>query len=304
MFFHAPVYRHLVTRILSEYGGRDEIGEGDVFVSNHPYDGGLPHVSDMAFIAPIFANGAIVAFSGSIAQKADVGGTVAGPTSANATELFHEGLLVPPIKMWDSGRLLADVERIILANSRQPELVRGDMRAQIAITRMGAERVKELCGRFGADVVTGAFALILKGAGEALRNAVRRLPKGPASAEGVLDSDGVELEKPIKLAVTITAQDGIATFDFSACGPQAKGPVNLRPSMVEACVFYSLLGSLDPKLEFNDGMRDAVEIVVAPRTIANASPPAPVSNNQMVNLKLVDVTLQSMSQLNPICGLR
>ncbi len=103
MFFHAPVYRHLVTRILSEYGGRDEIGEGDVFVSNHPYDGGLPHVSDMAFIAPIFANGAIVAFSGSIAHKADVGGTVAGSTSANATELFHTAAGFLP--MWSESSL-------------------------------------------------------------------------------------------------------------------------------------------------------------------------------------------------------
>jgi N-methylhydantoinase B len=297
MFFHAPVYRHLVGRILQDYG--NEIREGDVFVCNHPYDGGLPHVSDMAFVAPIFADGANVGFSGSIAHKADVGGTVSGSTSANATELYHEGLLVPPVKIWDSGRFLSDVERIILANTRQPELVRGDMRAQTAVTRMGAERVKELCRRYRAEVVTGAFAAILNGAGEALRDAIRRLPGHSASAEGFLDSDGVDVDKPIKLAVTITARDGIAVFDFSASGPQARGPVNLRPSMVEACVFYCLLGSLDPKLEFNDGMRDSVTIVLSPRTITNADPPSPVSNYQMVNLKLVDVILEAMSHLKP-----
>ena len=106
MFFHAPVYRHLVGRILEVYGaGRDgrTIEDGDVFVSNHPYDGGLPHVSDMAFVAPVFADGRIVAFAGSIAHKADVGGAVAGSTSANATEIFHEGLLVPPVKIWAQG---------------------------------------------------------------------------------------------------------------------------------------------------------------------------------------------------------
>ena len=153
MFFHAPVYRHLVGRILELYapGAKaSAIQDGDVFVSNHPYEGGLPHVSDMAFVAPVFADGAIVAFAGSIAHKADVGGTVAGSTSANATEMFHEGVLVPPIKIWDAGRALPDIERFILANSRQPELVRGDMHAQIAVTEMGAARVKELCGRFGA----------------------------------------------------------------------------------------------------------------------------------------------------------
>src|SRR5215475_2933868 len=116
MFFHAPVYRHLVGRILDVYGKTNAIGEGDVFVSNHPYEGGLPHVSDMAFVAPVFADGQIVAFSGSIAHKADVGGAVPGSTSANATELYQEGVLIPPIKIWDAGRALADIERLILAN--------------------------------------------------------------------------------------------------------------------------------------------------------------------------------------------
>ena len=99
MFFHAPVYPHLVKRILALYGNGG-IKDGDVFVSNHPYEAGMPHVSDMAFIAPIFAAAELVAFSGSIAHKADVGGAVPGSTSANATEMYHEGILLPPIKIW------------------------------------------------------------------------------------------------------------------------------------------------------------------------------------------------------------
>ena len=176
MFFHAPVYRHLVGRILKVYGTAGAIHEGDVFVSNHPYEGGLPHVSDMAFVAPVFADGKIVAFSGSIAHKADVGGAVPGSTSANATEMFHEGLLLPPVKIWDGGEPQPDIERIILTNSRQPALMRGDIHAQIAVTQMGAARVKELCGRFGAGTVTDAFAAILKGAADELRAAIARLP--------------------------------------------------------------------------------------------------------------------------------
>src|SRR5437667_2561187 len=238
MFFHAPVYRHLVGRILAVYGahGNDPasaIAEGDVFVSNHPYEGGLPHVSDMAFIAPVFADGQLVAFAGSIAHKADVGGAVPGSTSANATEMFHEGLLVPPVKIWEAGRPQGDIERIILTNSRQPALMRGDIHAQIAVTQMGAARVKELCARFGSATVTDAFAAILKGAADELRAAIARLPEGSSSAEGFLDSDGIELDKPIKLAVTVAIKDAIARFDFSGSDPQAKGPVNLRPSMVE-----------------------------------------------------------------------
>jgi N-methylhydantoinase B len=302
MFFHAPVYRHLVGRILALYGrdGRNRtIAEGDVFVSNHPYEGGLPHVSDMAFVAPVFADGEIVAFAGSIAHKADVGGAVAGSTSANATEMFQEGLLLPPIKIVDAGVAQTDIEHIILCNSRQPALMRGDIHAQIAVTQMGAARIKDLCGRFGARTVTDAFAAILKGAADELRAAIARLPAGESSAEGLLDSDGVVVDKPVKLAVTVTIKDGVAHFDFSNSDPQARGPVNLRPSMVEACVFYSLIGCLGPNLHFNDGMRDVVRLTYAPRTVTNAEPPAPVSNYQMVNLKLVDVILEALAHFHP-----
>ncbi len=299
MFFHAPVYRHLVGRILETYGKAGAISEGDVFVSNHPYEGGLPHVSDMAFVAPVFADGEIVAFAGSIAHKADVGGAVPGSTSANATEMYHEGLLLPPVKIWEGGQRVPDIERIILTNSRQPELVRGDIHAQIAVTQMGAARVKELCERFSAATVTDAFAAILKGSADELRTALAKLPPGESSAEGLLDNDGVVLDKPVKLAVTIAIKDGIASFDFSGSDPQARGPVNLRPSMVEACVFYALIGSLGPNLHFNDGMRDVVRLKFAPRTVVNADPPAPVSNYQMVNLLLVDVILDALARFVP-----
>jgi N-methylhydantoinase B len=301
MFFHAPVYRHLVGRVLAVYGADvdNAIRAGDVFVSNHPYEAGLPHVSDMAFVAPVVAGEEIVAFAGSIAHKADVGGTVAGSTSANATEMYHEGLLIPPIKILDAGRPLPDIERLILGNSRQPALVRGDMHAQIAVTQMGTARVKELCARFGAETLCEAFAAILQSAADGLRAAIAKLPPGMvSSAEGFLDSDGITVDRPIKLAVTVAVEGGGVVFDFSACDPQARGPVNLRPSMVEACVFYCLIGCLDPRLAFNDGMRDVVRFVFAPRTVTNAEPPAAVSNYQMVNLKLVDVILEALSRFH------
>jgi N-methylhydantoinase B len=298
MFFHAPVYRHLVTRILALYRD-DRIKDGDVFVSNHPYEAGMPHVSDMAFVAPIFAGGEIIGFAGSIAHKADVGGAVPGSTSATATEMYHEGLLVPPVKIWAQGKPLPDIERIILTNSRQPVLMRGDIHAQIAATQMGVERVKELAARFGAGALTQAFAATLKGATEELRAALAKLPEGTSYVEGFLDSDGIEIDKPIKLAVAVTIKDGLAHFDFTKCDPQAKGPVNLRPSMAEACVFYSLIGSLGPDIAYNDGMREVVRITYAPRTIVNADPPSPVSSYQMVNLALADVIIEALAHFNP-----
>lgn len=303
MFFHAPVYRYLVGRILELYNSQDgepgDICEGDVFVCNHPYEGGLPHVSDMAFVAPVFSGGRIVAFTGSIAHKADVGGTNPGSTSANATEIFQEGLLLPPMKIWDKGVLLNDVERLILANTRQPVLVCGDMNAQIAVTHHGAVRVKDLCERFGAQTLMDAFAAILNGAAAELRSRIAKLPSGSASAEGFIDNDGVVIGKSIKLAVKINIADGMAEFDFSNSDPQTRGPLNLRPSMIEACVFYTLIGSLGPNLHFNDGMNDCIKLILKENTITNASAPAAVSNYQQVNLKLVDVLLEAMAHFAP-----
>jgi N-methylhydantoinase B len=297
MFFHAPVYRHLVGKILERFG--DDVGDGDMFVCNHPYEGGLPHVSDMAFVAPIFSGATLVGFAGSIAHKADVGGTMPGSTSASATEIFQEGLLLPPVKIYSRGVFNADLERLILANSRQPELVRGDMHAQMAATQMGAARILETCERFGAAAVMDAFAALLAGAAEELRAAIKALPDGEASAEGFMDNDGVELDRPVRFAVTVRVENGEITFDFTKSDRQAKGPMNLRPSMVEACVFYSLIGALDPKLHFNDGMREVVRFEYAPNTITNASAPAPVSSYQAANLKLVDVILEALAPFRP-----
>ena len=305
MFFHAPVYRHLVGRVLDVYGpkGDNSLRDGDVFVCNHPYEGGMPHVSDMAFVAPVFApkaaGGGLIAFTGSIAHKADIGGTVPGSTSATATEIFHEGLLLPPVRICDGGTFSADLERIILANSRQPELVRGDMRAQIAVTAGGVTRVQEFATRFGSETLTGAFAAILSGSAEALRERVKVLPEGTAEAEGFMDSDGIDVDKPVRLHCKIDIKDGTVTFDFSKSDPQARGPINLRPSMCEACGFYALIGALGPDLHFNDGMRDVARFVYAPRTVTNASPPAPVSSYQATNLKLVDVILEALAHFVP-----
>ena len=298
MFFHAPFYKHFVDRTVALYG-TGGLADGDVVVSNHPYEAGVPHVSDMAFVSPIFSGGELVGFAGSCAHKADIGGMIPGSTSASATEIYHEGLVLPPVKIATGHDYDDDLERLILTNSRQPELVRGDMRAQIAATVMGVRRMQDHCARFGVATVTGAFAGILQSAAEEMRAAIAALPDGEASADGYMDDDGVDLDRGVYFAVTVRKEGRAITFDFSKSQPQARGPVNLRPSMVEACVFYSLIGCLGPAMQFNDGMRDVVEFVYAPRTITNAESPAPVSSYQKANLRLTDVILEALATFNP-----
>ena len=222
----------------------------------------------MAFVAPVFADGEIVAFSGSIAHKADVGGAVPGSTSANATEMYHEGLLLPPIKIWDGGSALPDIERIILTNSRQPALMRGDIHAQIAVTQMGAARVKELCERFGARHGDRRLRRDPQGrrrrAARGHRQAAggrSRPPKGCSTATASWSTSRSSSPSPSRSRTASRASISPNS------DPQARGPVNLRPSMVEACVFYSLIGSLgpEPALQRRHARRGAAHVRAAHR---------------------------------------
>ena len=222
MFFHAPVYRHLVGKIWSVTARIS--APATCLSAIIPTRAGCRTYPIWRSSPRSSAARPLVGFAGSIAHKADVGGTMPGSTSASATEIFQEGLLLPPVKIYARGVFNGDLERLILANSRQPELVRGDMHAQMAATQMGAERILATCERFGAAAVMEAFAALLKGAADELRAAIRALPDGEASAEGFMDNDGIELERPVRFAVTVRVKHGEITFDFTKADRQAKGP--------------------------------------------------------------------------------
>lgn len=298
MFFHAPVYYHLIQRILSIYG-IENLAEGDIFVSNHPYEANMPHASDMAFIAPIFHGGTLVAFAGTIAHKADVGGSVPGSTYGQATEIYHEGMMLPPVRIHRAGEPDDDMMRLIAANTRAPYLVLGDISGQIGVVGIGSRHVRELCDRFGADVVTDAMEGMIAASGEEFRAALKGFKDGEVEAEGFLDHDGVDETRKVRIHVRITARDGKFHFDFTGCDPQTKGPANLRIAMVEAGVYYSLIGLINPDLRYSDAIRNLVTFEFTERSVLSAEPPAPCSSYMKTCQKLVDVILEALDPLIP-----
>ncbi|MBK19922.1 MAG: hypothetical protein CMM52_13905 [Rhodospirillaceae bacterium] len=298
MFFHSPVYYHVVRRIKDIYG-IDDLADGDVFVTNHPYEGNMPHASDMGFISPIFYDGTLVAFAATIAHKADVGGTVPGSTYGSATELYHEGMMLPPIRIHRAGEPVDDVMRLISANTRAPYVVLGDISGQIGVTRIGRKHMQEMCARFGVETVLDSMDAMIEASGEEFAAALREIPDGFAEATGYLDHDGVDETTKVKLNVKITIKDGKLHFDFTGCDPQTQGPVNLRIAMVEACVYYCLIGLIDPNLRYSDGIRDLVTFEFAERSVLSAEPPRPCSSYMKCCLKLCDVILEAMDPLLP-----
>src|SRR3954462_4492500 len=144
---HMGAFPACCAAVIKAYGG--DIVEGDAYLINHPYDGGSPHAPDMAGITPIFFEGALIGFCGSIAHKSDIGGPVPGSCSGQARETFNEGLHLPAVRYFRGGQRNVEIERIIAANSRTPELVLGDTRGQWGASRLGEQRVGELLTKFG-----------------------------------------------------------------------------------------------------------------------------------------------------------
>ncbi len=301
MFFHATAYRHLVARIIELYSD-DGLEDGDVFVCNHPYDGNLPHVPDMAVIAPIFHDGVRVGFAGSIAHKADFGGIVPGSAYGQATEYFQEGIVFPPVRLYRGGKYNLDLERLIAANSRQPGLVLGDMRGQIGACRIGRDRMKALGADYGADGMRNILSAMIEASGVEFLAALRHLPDGVHEAEAFLDNDGIDQDRPVRMHVCVTVKDGEVDFDFTGTDPQGKGPVNLRSALLEACCFQALIGLLDPELLYSDAAQDAVHIRATLGTVVNARSPSGGSNYMKTCTTVVDMLLEALGPFKPERG--
>jgi len=298
LFLHGAVYYYCVQRILEIYG-EDDLAEGDVFVTNHPYEGMMPHASDMGFIAPIFHDGKLVAFAGTIAHKADVGGTVPGSTYGSATELYHEGLMIPPIRIHRAGEPIEDVLRLIAANTRARYVVMGDISGQIGVTHIARKQMHDMCDRFGTDVVTGAMEAMIDTSTKEFAVALGKIPDGEGEAEGFLDHDGVDLDTKVRLHLRATLKGGRIYFDFSDSDPQTQGPVNLRLATVESCVFFCLLGMIDPNLRYSDGMRELIEFDFAERSVLSAEPPRPCSSYMKTCHKVMDITMMALDAILP-----
>lgn len=298
MFFHSTAYKYLVARLIELYG-TDGFEDGDVFVCNHPYDGNLPHVPDMGVIMPIYHDGIHVGFSGSIAHKADVGGTVPGSTWGQATELFQEGIVYPPIHYYRAGELNKDVDRLIRTNSRFPETTLGDLRGQVAACGIGRDRIREICGEYGLETVNAALDAMVDAAAVEFRAALSNLPEMETEAESFLDSDGIDFTKPIRMHVRVAVKNGEVTFDFTDSDPQGRGPVNIRTALVEACCFQVLIGMIDPNLRYSDAAFDSVYLKTRKGTVVDPHAPAPCSSYMKTCMTVIDMLLEAFGPFVP-----
>ena len=274
-----------------------EIHAGDAFITNHPYLGGSPHAPDMAVLTPIFYQDEWVGFAANMAHKSDIGGPVPGSCWSQAREIFQEGLHVPPIKYISRYETSRDIEEILGANSRTPELVIGDLRGQAGADRLGERRFQELMERYGRDAVLGSYEALFALTEARVRREIASWPDGEAESERFVDSDGIELDKPVRIHVRIKKRGDRLRFDFTDSAAQTKGPANIRPTVVRAACGYCLTALTDPALAINHGMARAIEIETREGSVVDPRFPAPVNTYNPTVHALVESLFEALSQL-------
>ena len=271
---------------------------GDVIVLNDPYAGGA-HLPDLTFIAPVFVEGDLFAFVASRAHHADVGGKEPGSLAGDTTEIYQEGLRIPPIRLWKEGLLDQDLLDLILINVRTPKERLGDLRAQHAACATGIERLGALVSRYGPKFLKRGMTAVMDYSQQRMQSEIARLPDGRASYEDVLDDDGVTGE-PIRLAVTVEIRGDAVRIDFAGSSPQAKGPVNAVYAVTASATYFALRAITDPEIPPNAGCYRPIEIVTPDGSVVNPSPPAPVvGGNLETSQRIVDVILGALAKICP-----
>jgi len=294
---HIGAFPACTAAVIDVFG--DSIAQGDAFLINHPYHGGSPHAPDIAVITPVFVGGELFGFCGSIAHKSDIGGPVPGSCSGQAREVFNEGLHLPAVRYQSAYRPNADIERLIGANSRTPELVLGDIRGQLGADRLGEKRLGELVGKFGKRDILACFDRLLDMSKRKLKAAIAEWDDGRFEAERFVDDDGIDLEQPVRIHVVIEKRGDALYFDFSRSADETKGPANIRPPLVQAACVYALISLVDPNMYVSSGLIRGFTMTVRAGSVLNPRFPAPVNTYNPTIHALVDAIFDAMSHVVP-----
>jgi N-methylhydantoinase B len=295
---HMGAFPACAAGLLKNYSAA-EIHEGDAFITNHPYLGGSPHAPDMAVLTPIFCQGDWVGIAANLAHKSDIGGPVPGSCWSQAREIYQEGLHVPPIKYVSSYQTSKDIEAVLGANSRTPELVVGDLRGQVGAARLGEKRFQEMMDRYGKQTILDSYEQLFAMTEAKVRAEIASWPDGVGEGERFVDSDGIDLDKPVRIHVRIEKKGKDLLFDFTGCADQTKGPANIRPTIVRAACCYLLTCLVDPALAINYGLAKVIDIRVREGSVVNPRFPAPVNTYNPTVHALVEALLEASSQITP-----
>ncbi len=270
---------------------------GDVIILNDPYLGGT-HLPDITMVSPVFAKSHLVGYLVSRAHHADVGGMAPGSMPL-ASELYQEGLIIPPLRLLRRGKRNEDVLALILRNVRTPGERLGDLDAQLSAHRTGEARLLELVGRYGRRVVAQQMSALQDYAERLTRAAIGSIPNGTYTFEDFLDDDG-ESDEPVPIRLRLTSRGGGLHFDFTGSAPERPSSVNAVAAVTRSAVYYVVRCLLDEDAPTNDGCLRPISLTLPEASVVNATPPRAVSaGNVETSQRIVDVVLGALAKALP-----
>jgi len=283
--------------ILNDTVGIETHKEGDLYIMNDSYMQGT-HVGDFTTISPIFYHGELVGFTATRAAMLDVGAKNPGGV-IDSTDIFQEGIRIPPVKLIDGGVLRKDVLEFISLNSRFHAAMKGDIGAQIAACHTGEKRFKEILDRFGVDVVMEATKEIFRQAERVDRDFVKTIPDGEYYAEGFLDNDNYDLDHPVKVCVKVIVKDDTMIIDLTGSNPATQGPVNCGFAQTVAAARVAFKELVNPEGSICGGNFRNLDVIVPPNSIFAAEEPAPCQWYFSSLGLLIDLVIKALADVLP-----
>ena len=263
--------------------------DGDIYIMNDPYLGGT-HIPDIAMAVPVFHDGRPIAVSCTITHHQDLGGMVPGSLPTNATEIYQEGLRLPPVKLRDGGVENETLVGILRQNVRFPDMLMGDLNAQIASCTVGARRLGALAADFDADHLQRIFDDLLDRSERMTRESFRGIPNGTYRYSDHFDNDGIELDRRVRIEVRIEVSDDRIHVDFDGTDKQLTGPFNCVPSASQSGVYFALRAIAGPDIPSNGGCFRPITIDLPRGSFVNPVEPAPV-NSRSAAIKRIAGTI-------------
>ena len=277
---------------------KGDLDKGDMILFNDPYISGT-HLPDITLIAPIVYEEEIIGYAANKAHHSDVGGKAPGSMAGDATELYQEGIIVPPVKFVKKGEVDEELSALLMSNVRTPDVRMGDLRAQAAANLLGERRMTGLAEKYGVKVLREAMTQVMDYSERMMRTEIETMPKGRYKAEDYLESTGVS-DDLVKIRVAVTVRKGSLKIDYSGSSEQVEGPVNAVFGVTLSGVYYVLRCVTDPTIPMNEGCYRPVEVYAPKGTLLNPIRPAPVAGgNVETSQRNVDVLLKAFAQIVP-----
>lgn len=293
---HLGAIPEAMQAVLDKYG--DDLHDGDVVIMNDPYHGGM-HLPDVFMFVPLFFEGKRRAFAVVICHHTDVGGRVPGSNASDSTEIYQEGLRIPPLKLYDRGKLNETLEALIKINVRVPDRVWGDLSAQFAAAQVGKRGLIKLLQRYGADEVEAYMQELLDYAERLTKAEIRQWPKGTYRFTDHIDNDGFS-DKPIPICVAITVRDdGTLLVDYTGSSPQVKGALNSTLSFTHSLTYLSVRCVLGRDVPNNVGVFRCIDVKAPEASVLNPVMPGPCAARALTGYRVFDTMLGALAQIVP-----